>query len=106
MQSNILLEENNCPICLEILKNDFITVNCCNKQFHTCCFLNCINVKKECPMCRNEFTETLIPVPVTQPQPQPQQFISMTRSQLMCSIFCSSSIVCTFLVLMYIFSSK
>ena len=106
METNILLEENNCPVCLENMGNDFMTVNCCNKQFHVCCFLNCMRLKKECPMCRNEFTETLVPVSIViEPQPQ-RHIISMSRPQLMCSIFCSSSIVSLFLVFMYIFSSK
>ena len=41
-----------CPICLSIIENNFIQVSCCNKIFHTDCFLQCMNLKKNCPMCR------------------------------------------------------
>jgi hypothetical protein len=103
METRILLEENNCPICLESMDTDFITVHCCNKQFHTCCFVNCINLKKECPMCRNEFHEIKISESITQ---QHQQIISVSRSQLTCAVFCSSSVVGLFLVFIYIIGSK
>ena len=50
---------DECPICLELLleteKN--ITVECCKKQFHTECYLNCMKLKQECPMCRRKINQ-------------------------------------------------
>ena len=43
------IEINDCPICLcELKKNDksVITVQCCNNQFHTKCYLECMNIQK------------------------------------------------------------
>jgi hypothetical protein len=45
-----------CPICLTGIENNFIQVSCCNKLFHTDCFIKCMNLKKNCPMCRAIFS--------------------------------------------------
>ena len=45
-----------CPICLHVLGEKFIIVSCCNKKFHTDCFLQCMELKKECPMCRGKIS--------------------------------------------------
>jgi len=47
------MENNECSICLTLLdKNDksIVTVKCCNQQFHIHCYLNCMSLKKECPL--------------------------------------------------------
>ena len=55
-----------CPICLISLNNSpTITVNCCNKQFHTVCYIKCMALNMVCPMCRANqsiTTETVITV--------------------------------------------
>ena len=56
-----------CPICLSIIENNFIQVSCCNKIFHTDCFLQCMNLKKNCPMCRATFS--------TEPPPPSDQVV-------------------------------
>ena len=45
-----------CPICLSNIENNFIQVSCCNKIFHTECFIKCMDLKKNCPMCRATFS--------------------------------------------------
>jgi len=52
-------EEENCSICLSVLKNDnkngIYTVDGCNHQFHTDCFLSwCKQGQFSCPLCRND----------------------------------------------------
>jgi hypothetical protein len=47
-----------CPICLNCITVNFITTGCCHKKFHTQCFINCINIKKECPLCRSTVTNS------------------------------------------------
>ena len=47
-----------CPICLNCITVDFITTGCCHKKFHTQCFINCMNIKKECPLCRSGITNS------------------------------------------------
>ena len=57
------MENNECSICLTLLdKNDksIVTVKCCNQQFHIHCYLNCMSLKKECPLCRNKYNETIL----------------------------------------------
>ena len=42
-----------CPICLTSLAEASTTsVTCCRKVMHTKCYIQCMNVKPECPMCR------------------------------------------------------
>ena len=58
--TNECIKMNECPICLTTLDNNdksIITVKCCNQQFHMHCYLNCMNLKKVCPLCRNKYTE-------------------------------------------------
>jgi len=46
---------DECPVCLESLKTttgEVITVGCCNKQFHTHCYIKAMEVNKSCPLCR------------------------------------------------------
>ena len=49
--------ESECPICLIGINNNYnnyITLSCCKNKLHTICFLQCMDVKKECPLCRNK----------------------------------------------------
>jgi hypothetical protein len=62
-----------CPICLSIIENNFIQVSCCNKIFHTDCFLQCMDLKKNCPMCRATFS--------TEPLPPDQVVINIIEEQ-------------------------
>lgn len=44
---------DECPICLTSLAEASVTtVRCCRKAMHTKCYIQCMNVKPECPMCR------------------------------------------------------
>ena len=48
-------ETNDCPICLCPLENNdktIIIVTCCNNKFHNNCYLSCMALKKQCPLCR------------------------------------------------------
>ena len=47
---------DECPICFEIMlpdSKDTILLECCKKKFHKECYLKCMKLKRECPMCRN-----------------------------------------------------
>ena len=46
--------EPECPICLNYLNDNYITLSCCKNKIHTNCFLQCMDVKKSCPLCRNK----------------------------------------------------
>jgi len=51
-----------CPICLETFDKEstlFIT-KCCNKKFHNNCFVECMKIKQECPLCRKPQSEFII----------------------------------------------
>jgi hypothetical protein len=62
-----------CPVCLESLKNgQIVTVDCCKKQFHVNCYVSAMNVNPTCPLCRKE--QVVIEMP-PQPQSQPPQII-------------------------------
>ena len=46
-----------CPICLSpISESDNITekytTQCCKKIFHHTCYIECMKIKTECPLCR------------------------------------------------------
>jgi hypothetical protein len=61
--SNVLLLESQCPICLDIFKkNECYRVLSCNHTFHKKCIDRWIKKdKNECPMCRkNIFNNNLI----------------------------------------------
>ena len=45
---------DECPICLLPLDGTFTTVGCCKKQFHANCFVQCMQQKGECPLCRSK----------------------------------------------------
>ena len=45
---------DECPICLLPLVGTLTTVGCCKKQFHANCFVQCMQQKGECPLCRSK----------------------------------------------------
>ena len=53
-----------CPICLETFDKEsdllLFTTRCCNKKFHHNCFVECMKIKQECPLCRNPQSEFII----------------------------------------------
>ena len=56
-----MIEEDICPICLcGFTTEPFYTTKCCNKNFHTICYINCMKIKMECPLCRNAQEEFVI----------------------------------------------
>lgn len=65
-KNSIVLNNEECGICLdniEVLSN-VITLGCCNKFIHPCCFVDCVvgscNKDNSCPFCRKEFKDILI----------------------------------------------
>jgi len=44
---------DECPICLTNLNNTITITGCCQKSFHTDCYLKCMKQKAECPLCRS-----------------------------------------------------
>ena len=54
------MEDQECPICLIPFSdnnNAIITLHCCNHQFHSSCYIKCIKLKNECPLCRKNLNE-------------------------------------------------
>ena len=43
-----------CPICLSPSIGTITITGCCKKQFHANCFLQCMQQKGECPLCRSK----------------------------------------------------
>jgi hypothetical protein len=46
------MEADECPICTEPLSGTLATLGCCGKVLHVECFVKCMKVKLDCPMCR------------------------------------------------------
>ena len=46
------MSETECPICLAPFSGSTTTVGCCRKSLHTTCYVQCMQNKLECPMCR------------------------------------------------------
>ena len=46
------MEADECPICAEPLTGTLATLGCCGKVLHVECFVRCMKVKLDCPMCR------------------------------------------------------
>lgn len=54
------MEDKECPICLNPFsdtKNPILTLHCCNHKFHSSCYIKCLELKKECPLCRKNLNE-------------------------------------------------
>ena len=50
-----------CAICLDELQGDdksIIIVTCCKNKFHSACYMNFMDIKQECPLCRAQFVST------------------------------------------------
>jgi hypothetical protein len=44
-----------CPICLSPISTnitDKYITQCCKKTFHHTCYIECMKIKTECPLCR------------------------------------------------------
>ena len=46
------MEADECPICTEPLSGTLATLGCCGQVLHVECFVKCLKVKLDCPMCR------------------------------------------------------
>ena len=48
------MSTEECPICLSPVDEESTatTTRCCRKVMHTKCYIQCMNAKPECPMCR------------------------------------------------------
>ena len=122
--TNIPITKEECCICLsplDVNEKSILTVKCCNQQFHTQCFLNCMNHKKECPLCRNNFNKisTLNPytyTPTTLPdtivnfdenQLQSEELIIVRRSQkICCNVFSALGFTLGFTFLVVIINTS
>jgi len=67
-------------VCLESLKQgQVITVGCCNKQFHSECYIRAMQVGQSCPLCRKEHHVIEMP-------PQPVVLVVDTRARRIVSV--------------------
>lgn len=55
-----------CPICLEPLDKQFVTISCCNKKFHIKCLSKSVSLDDKCPMCRSTQLSAEVVVVITQ----------------------------------------
>jgi len=57
--------DDECPICLTVIGKDSnkLFTKCCNKKFHNNCFIDCMKIKQECPLCRADQTNHIIFIP-------------------------------------------
>ena len=92
-----------CPICLSIIENNFIQVSCCNKIFHTDCFLQCMNLKKECPMCRAKLQSPLSDEVVVDIMDEQQENVIQIRRFVYRAISCMFFVClgCLFVIATY-----
>ena len=100
------MEDKECPICLIPFSdnnNAIITLHCCNHQFHSSCYIKCIKLKNECPLCRKNLNEqkeeeeiitesVIIPV-------QNDETMLVLVSEGRCNVICCSHFLCTILTL-------
>ena len=98
------MEDKECPICLisfSYNKNAIITLHCCNQQFHSSCYIKCLELKKECPLCRKNLNEEQ--EQITESVIIPIQNIETTLIEVpensRCNIHCCCHFLCTFLSL-------
>jgi len=64
--------DEECPICLSLI-DEFIKYNteCCKKNLHTICYLECMKIKPECPLCRTLQKNIVIVI-------NPQEYVNNT----------------------------
>lgn len=102
------MEDKECPICLNPFsdtKNPILTLHCCNHKFHSSCYIKCLELKKECPLCRKDLNEqkeeeqeevitesVIIPV-------QNDQTVLVVVPERRCNICCCCHFLCTILTL-------
>ena len=71
----------NCPICLENCKRNFLITPCCKQHFHTSCHTKCMKMNSSCPLCRN----VVIQIEQDEPEDVPIKF-RCCCSKMMCYI--------------------
>jgi len=67
--------EDDCPICYEGIAGAVTQMGCCRKYMHAECYIKCMVLKTECPMCRTDQAfEIIIPVaPESEPEESPPE---------------------------------
>ena len=57
-------ETNICAICLENTKKkeEIVTMDLCNHQYHKNCAIETLDVKEECPLCRKNIYDDLLTI--------------------------------------------
>ena len=110
------MEDQECPICLIPFSdnnNAIITLHCCNHQFHSSCYIKCIKLKNECPLCRknlNEQKEESVIIPVQNDQNDENMLVEVPEPR--CNIInccfgsCSLLIFGCAMVIMYFFMPR
>jgi len=74
-----------CPICLNVLETDTLTLQCCGNTFHISCYLKCMELKRECPLCRRKFEE-IIEIPNSEPEATDIPIV-IQRESVLCRVF-------------------
>lgn len=67
-----------CPICLEPLtEGNSLQLRCCRQPIHVQCYMQCIHMKPECPMCRATHETVVVVVEEDDERPSKlRQYIS------------------------------
>ena len=53
------MSQENCPICLDEIKEKNFSVTGCGHKFHTTCLITSIKTNNNCPLCRTQITEPI-----------------------------------------------
>jgi hypothetical protein len=74
------MELEICSICLSSISNEdnleqILTTKCCYNKFHRNCFTECMKIKLECPLCRENQTNHVI---VINTYTEQQNYIKIT----------------------------
>lgn len=67
------MNDNDCPICYDILTVNNVAVTQCGHAFHLGCLLESLKRKHECPMCRGHIAAPAAAAPPPLPVPHYNQ---------------------------------
>ena len=80
---------DECPICLEELREDIVTMNCCRQKMHHKCAIPWMSHHMSCPMCRYNY-QSVVTTPDLVIQDRKPTFF---KNMFICTMFLTAVII-------------
>ena len=84
---------DECPICLDVLIEDIVTMSCCRQKIHHLCAVQWMSHHMSCPMCRYNYVSVVTSPELVIQDRKPHFFRNMFLSTFCLAMIAPCSLV-------------